>query len=82
MALPRIVLGHPSLSTAAGTGGSDTVFIPVSTPGIGTAGHLFRTDSSVLMPLFPVYQDTLPSLGDVVGRIERALATVREGVAA
>jgi formylmethanofuran dehydrogenase subunit B len=81
-ALPRIVLGHPSLSTAADAGGSDTVLIPVSTPGIGTPGHLFRTDSSVLMPLFPVYQDTLPSLADVVGRIERALATVREGVAA
>ena len=78
--LPRIVLGHPSLATAAGAG-DDTVFIPVSTPGIGTPGHLFRTDSSVVMPLFTVYQDSLPSLAEVVGRLERALAAVREGVA-
>ena len=27
------------------------VFIPVATPGIGVAGHLFRTDGVVALPL-------------------------------
>jgi len=39
--LPRVVLGHPSFGAAVQ--GAGTVFIPVSTPGIGSAGHLFRT---------------------------------------
>lgn len=65
--LPLIVLGHPALVSSARRAGS--VFIPVSTPGIGSAGHLFRTDGVVLLPLFPVYADTLPTVADVAGRI-------------
>jgi len=63
-ALPTIVLGHPDLVSAGAS-----VFIPVSTPGIGSPGHLFRADGSVMLPLFAVYEDTLPTLADVVGRI-------------
>jgi formylmethanofuran dehydrogenase subunit B len=74
-ALPRIVLGHPEAAPAAG---GSTVFIPVSTPGIGTPGHLFRTDGSVVLPLFPVYPDTLPSVAEVVGRLSLALIAARE----
>jgi formylmethanofuran dehydrogenase subunit B len=74
--LPRIVLGHPGL--AAAVQGSGTVFIPVATPGIGSAGHLFRTDSSVLMPLRALRDDGLPTVADVLGRLTRAL----EGAAA
>lgn len=69
--LPRIVLGHPDF--AAAVQGSGSVFIPVSTPGIGSAGHLFRTDGSVLMPLRAVREDGLPSVADVLGRVTRAL---------
>jgi formylmethanofuran dehydrogenase subunit B len=70
-ALPRIVLGHPSFAGAAQ--GRGTVFIPVATPGIGTAGHLFRTDSSVLMPLRALRDDGLPTVAEVLRRITLAL---------
>ncbi len=69
--LPRIVLGHPSF--AAAVQGSGSVFIPVSTPGIGSAGHLFRTDGSVLMPLRAVRDDGLPTVADVLRRVTQAL---------
>jgi formylmethanofuran dehydrogenase subunit B len=70
-ALPRIVLGHPSFAGEAQLRG--TVFIPVATPGIGTAGHLFRTDSSVLMPLRALRDDGLPTVAEVLRRITLAL---------
>jgi formylmethanofuran dehydrogenase subunit B len=63
-ALPTIVLGHPDLASARAS-----VFIPVSTPGIGSPGHLFRADGSVVLPLYAVYEDTLPTLASVVDRI-------------
>jgi formylmethanofuran dehydrogenase subunit B len=70
--VPRIVLGHPALA-----GGADAVFIPVSTPGIGSAGHVFRTDGSVLMPLRPAVDDTLPTVADVVKRLTLAVKALR-----
>jgi len=70
--LPRIVLGHPRF--AAAVQGAATVFIPVSTPGIGSAGHLFRTDGSVLMPLRALRgDDGLPTVANVLKRLTRAL---------
>jgi len=69
--LPRIVLGHPAFADAVR--GSTTVFIPVATPGIGSAGHLFRTDGSVLMPLRALKADPLPAVADVLKRITQAL---------
>lgn len=62
--LPRVVLGHPDLAAAL-EAGRDTVFIPVSTPGIGSAGHLFRTDGVVVVPLDTLYADGLPSVARV-----------------
>lgn len=80
--LPRVVLGHPQAAPAPGA--ADTVFIPVSTPGIGSPGHLFRTDGVVLMPLDAVYVDSLPTVADVVGQLTQAVRASRlpEGVAA
>jgi formylmethanofuran dehydrogenase subunit B len=49
------------------------VFIPVSTPGIGSAGHLFRTDGSVLMPLRALRDDGLPTVAEVLRRLTQAL---------
>jgi formylmethanofuran dehydrogenase subunit B len=74
-ALPLVVLGHPDLPVPSASDGA--VFIPVSTPGIGSAGHLFRADGSVMLPLYAVYQDTLPTLSDVVSRITQAIKDVR-----
>ena len=77
--LPHVVLGHPSMAAAlaASAPGAGSVFIPVSTPGIGADGHVFRTDGVVLMPLSAVYADTLPTVADVVGRITQAVQALR-----
>lgn len=74
-AAPLIVLGHPGLASSAVRAGS--VFIPVSTPGIGSAGHLFRGDGGAVLPLVPVYRDILPTLADVLGSIAQELSAVR-----
>jgi formylmethanofuran dehydrogenase subunit B len=77
--LPRIVLAHPEMAAAEGDA---AVFIPVATPGIGSAGHLFRTDGSVLMPLRALRREALPTVADVVERITQALRALRSGRAA
>ena len=65
-ACPRIVLGPPALGAAlagqaaAGGAPSPTVFLPVTTPGVQTAGDLFRTDGTVLLPLRPLPVDLQP----------------------
>jgi formylmethanofuran dehydrogenase subunit B len=69
--LPLVLLGHPALALPPQARRS--VFIPVSTPGIGSAGHLFRTDGVVMLPLFAIYRDTLPTLGEVLARLTTAL---------
>lgn len=82
--LPTVVLGHPALAASVATPGARSglpnVFIPVSTPGIGSAGHVFRTDGTVLMPLDAVYRDHLPALADVLGRITAELRVLREAL--
>lgn len=66
--LPRVVLGHPDQAADG-----DDVFIPVSTPGVGSSGHLFRTDGSVVLPLQPLYEDTLPTVAAVLRALHQAL---------
>ena len=69
--LPLIFLGHPAFG---GQGlPPQAVFIPVSTPGVSGAGHAFRADGSVLLPLAPLFDDGLPSVADVLKRIGLAL---------
>ncbi|MBT2299656.1 formylmethanofuran dehydrogenase [Variovorax paradoxus] len=75
--LPRIVLGHPRMRLLQ----ESEVFIPVSTPGIGSGGHLFRSDGSVLLPLRPLYDDGLPGVGEVVNRLTQAVRASRRGLA-
>ena len=75
--LPLIVLGPPALADSLD---ARAVFIPVSTPGIGSAGHVFRTDGVVLMPLRALRPDGLTSVADVIGRIGAALKTQRAGL--
>ncbi|HSN31650.1 MAG TPA: formylmethanofuran dehydrogenase [Ideonella sp.] len=74
-ALPRIVLAYPAAAPAASPARS--VFIAVATPGIGSSGHLFRTDGVVLLPLSPVAETALPSVASVAARIEAALRAKR-----
>lgn len=49
------------------------VFLPVGTPGVDHAGHLFRTDRVVALPLRQVRESALPSVADALAAIERAL---------
>jgi len=70
-ALPLVVLGHPAQAIAARRAGA--VFIGVTTPGIGRAGHVFRTDGTVLMPLHAARPDGLPSVDEVASRLVVAL---------
>ncbi|MGQ3674995.1 hypothetical protein ACT6QH_05810 [Xanthobacter sp. TB0139] len=69
----RIVLGHPGHAELfSGAGGEDTIFIPVSTPGIGSAGILFRCDG-VALPVRPLYTDTLPTVADMLAELTARL---------
>jgi len=68
--LPQVILGHPDMVVPEG----DVVFIPVSTPGIGSSGHLFRLDGGVVLPLTPVREDGLPGVAAVVAGIGQQLA--------
>jgi len=69
--LPLVVLGHPAMAAQCRRPGA--VFIPVGTPGIGSAGHVFRTDGTVLMPLHAVRPDALPGVAEVAKRLLQAL---------
>lgn len=69
--LPLIVLGHPGLASSAARAGA--VFIPVSTPGIGSPGHMVRADGRVVLPLVEIYRDSLPAVDQVLAGITRRL---------
>lgn len=73
--IPRIVVGLP------GTGQGAEVFIPVATPGIGAAGHLFRLDGSVVVPLKTVWPQGLPTVAEVVAQVHQSLGQQRSGAA-
>jgi formylmethanofuran dehydrogenase subunit B len=75
MALPRIVLGPPAMAQRLGAAAAarDGVFIPVATPGLNGAGHLFRTDGLVVVPLVAARDDGLRGVADVLGRIAQQL---------
>lgn len=71
--LPLVLLGHPALAAQADRAGA--VFVPVAIPGIDRAGHLFRSDGVVLMPLFAARATKEPTVAEVVARIGGALAS-------
>ena len=69
--LPRIVLGPPAMASllqeADASRGS--VFIPVATPGLNAAGHLFRTDGPIVLPVFAARDPGLPGVAAVLSRL-------------
>jgi formylmethanofuran dehydrogenase subunit B len=69
--LPRIVLGPPGMAERlrAPHDASGEVFIPVATPGLNAAGHLFRTDGIVVVPLTAARDDGLAGVAEVLGRL-------------
>lgn len=74
--IPSVVLGHPSLAAQASRAGC--VFIPVSTPGLGSAGHLSRFDSVVVLPLRPLRADGLPTVAEVARRLAGLVAAAKK----
>jgi formylmethanofuran dehydrogenase subunit B len=78
-AVPLIVLGHPALADATKARGANTVFIPVATPGIDTGGHLFRVDSSVVMPLAAARGAALASVAWLATQLTTRLHEQRSG---
>lgn len=68
-AIPVIVLGRPGMRF----GREPAVFIPVGTPGVDHAGHLFRTDRVVALPLRQLRPSALPSVAQAIEAIEAAL---------
>jgi formylmethanofuran dehydrogenase subunit B len=69
-AAPTVLLGAAAMRPAC----EPEVFIPVGTPGLDHAGHLFRADKVVALHLQAQRARGLPSVAEVVGRIEAALA--------
>jgi formylmethanofuran dehydrogenase subunit B len=71
--LPMVVIGHPSLAASLAKRVAPTVFIPVATPGIGSAGHVFRLDGGIALPLRAVRDDGLPQASEVLRALLAAL---------
>jgi len=78
--MPTVVLGHPAL--AASMADRPGVFIPVSTPGIGSAGHLFRVDGGIVLPLRPVLDDGLPTVAGTAAQLLARLGPAQAAGAA
>lgn len=68
---PTIVIGHPNTQFER----MPEVFIPVGIPGIDHAGQMFRMDSSIILPLKKLRDTGLPSLSEVISKIENKLAS-------
>jgi len=67
--LPTIVIGRSGMSFDQ----EPDVFIPVGTPGIDHAGHVYRMDSVVALRLKKLRDSGLPSTAEVLHAIEQAL---------
>lgn len=68
--LPRIVLAPPAAWNALREAPpTEDVFLPVATPGLNAAGHLFRSDGIVVVPLEAVRNDNLRGVADVLSAI-------------
>ncbi|MFS8036306.1 formylmethanofuran dehydrogenase [Xanthobacter sp. AM11] len=66
---PVIALAHPDTVFVR----EPDVFIPVGTPGVDHAGHVFRMDSVVCLPLQALRPQDLPSMADAARAILAAM---------
>ncbi|MDH4347271.1 MAG: formylmethanofuran dehydrogenase subunit B [Gemmatimonadota bacterium] len=67
--IPTIVLGRAGMTLSQ----EPAVFIAVGTPGVEHAGHLFRTDRVVALPLRALRPSPLPSAAEVLTAIDAAM---------
>jgi formylmethanofuran dehydrogenase subunit B len=70
--VPTIVLGNTNTPKMPWFSHAD-VFIPVATPGLDCGGTMMRVDSSISLPLKQVRDSNLPTLADVVRKLESEL---------
>jgi len=70
-AIPTVVIGRSGLCF----GREPDVFIPVGVPGIDFAGHQYRCDSVVALPLYPLRAAGMESAASVLRDIEAMLPT-------
>ncbi|RZS52200.1 formylmethanofuran dehydrogenase [Sphaerotilus mobilis] len=82
--LPRLLLVSADVAATPGACGDEAaaIVIPVASPGVQHGGHLFRTDTVVLMPLHPsptapIGLAGLPSVARVVGDLLALLEHAR-----
>lgn len=68
-AVPTVVIGRSGMQFDR----EPEVFIPVGCPGLDHAGHMYRCDNVVAMPLYKLRDSGLPSAADVLKAIEAAL---------
>lgn len=68
-AIPSIVIGRSGMQLEQ----TPDVFIPVGTPGIDHAGHMYRCDNVVALPLYKLRDIGLPSAAEVLKAVEMAL---------
>lgn len=66
---PVIAIGHPGMEFEQ----TPDVFIPVATPALDCGGTLFRVDSSVVLPLKKTKESQLPTLKEVMAKMEALL---------
>jgi len=66
--VPAIVLGRAGMKLAR----EPEVFIPVGTPGLDHAGHFFRSDKVVALPLRQLREPVAPSVEQVAAAITAA----------
>jgi formylmethanofuran dehydrogenase subunit B len=70
-AVPTVVIGRSGMAFER----EPEVFIPVGVPGIDFAGHMYRCDNVVAMPLHRLRSSGLNRAADVLKAIEQALNT-------
>ena len=75
--MPVIVLGGPGVEAPP-----RGVFIPVSTPGIGQAGHLIRADGVVTLPVEALRDQGLPSVPEVLRALTVRVTALKNGAKA
>lgn len=69
--IPTIVLGHPAMSLVQ----APAVYIPIAVPGVDHAGHFYRSDGVIALPLQQLRKSPLPSAAKVLRSIAAALET-------
>lgn len=70
VAIPTIMIGRSGMVFEQ----EPSVYIPVGAPGIDHAGHMYRCDNVVSMPLRKLRDSGLPSGAEVLKKIEKILS--------